>query len=156
LPEDLTATLAVDELARLRRRGRAQQYARTYLTREGYGFTLQSSQRVVPSDKGGRTGVFRHATLRRLAAAELGVPMPRGLVPTLLFAFSAIVFFSLGSFLAARQAAASDTDQIAALRAEIGALKRLRSETGTAGRSTETAVAGMDDQSRAALVAEIK
>src|SRR6185503_7977084 len=56
-----------------------------------------------------------------------------------------------------RQAAAADSDQIAALRAEVGALKRQRVETGTAGRSTETAVAGfMDDRSRAALVAEIK
>jgi len=85
--------------------------------------------------------------------------MPRGLVPTLLFTFSAILFLSLGSFLAARQAAAGDTDQIAALRAEVGALKRQRSETGTAGRtvSTETAVVGaMDDRSRATLVAEIK
>ena len=86
--------------------------------------------------------------------------MPRGLVPTLLFTFSAILFFSLGSFLAARQAAAGETDQIAALRAEIGALKRQRGETGTSGRTastTETAVVGgMDERSRAALVAEIK
>src|SRR5436190_15742961 len=86
--------------------------------------------------------------------------MPRGLVPTLLFTFSAILFFSLGSFLAARQAAAGETDQIAALRAEIGALKRQRGETGTSGRTastTETAIiGGMDERSRAALVAEIK
>jgi S1-C subfamily serine protease len=83
--------------------------------------------------------------------------MPRSLVPILLFTFSAILFFSLGSFLAARQAAAADTDQIAALRAEVGALKRQRETAGTAGRSTETAVAGMmDDRSRASLVAEIK
>lgn len=86
--------------------------------------------------------------------------MPRGLVPTLFFTFSAILFFSLGSFLAARQAAAGESDQIAALRAEVGALKRQRSETsGTAGRlaSSETAVVGaMDDRGRAALVAEIK
>jgi len=83
--------------------------------------------------------------------------MPRGAVPILLFTFSAILFFSLGSLLATRQAAAADSDQIAALRAEVGALKRQRSETGTAGRSTETAVAGlMDDRGRAALVAEIK
>src|SRR5437763_9143800 len=51
------------------------------------------------------------------AAAELGVPMSRGLIPTLLFAFSAIIFFGLGNLLAARQAASSDNDQIAALRA---------------------------------------
>jgi len=83
--------------------------------------------------------------------------MSRSAVPILLFTFSAILFFSLGSFLATRQAAAADTDQIAALRAEVGALKRQRAETGTAGRSTETAVAGaMDERARAALVAEIK
>ena len=83
--------------------------------------------------------------------------MSRGVVSILLFTFSAILFFSLGSLLATRQAAAADSDQIAALRAEVGALKRQRAETGTAGRSTETAVAGfMDDRGRAALVAEIK
>jgi S1-C subfamily serine protease len=83
--------------------------------------------------------------------------MPRGVVPILLLTLSAVLFFSLGSFLATRQAAAADSDQIAALRAEVGALKRQRLETGTAGRSTETAVAGfMDDRARAALVAEIK
>jgi S1-C subfamily serine protease len=82
--------------------------------------------------------------------------MSRNLVPVLLFTLSALLFFSLGSFLAARQAAAADSDQLAALRAEVGALKRQRAETGTAGRSTETAVAGMDDRSRAALVADIK
>jgi S1-C subfamily serine protease len=82
--------------------------------------------------------------------------MPRSVVPVLLFTFSAILFFSLGSFLATRQAAAADLDQIAALRAEVGALKRQRVETGTAGRSTETAVAAMDERSRAALVADIK
>jgi len=85
--------------------------------------------------------------------------MPRSFVPTLLFMFSAILFFGLGSFLAARQATAGESEQIAALRAEIGALRRQRtSETsGTMGRSTETAVVGaMDDHSRAALVTEIK
>ena len=83
--------------------------------------------------------------------------MSRGVVPILLFTLSAILFFSLGILLATRQAAAADSDQIAALRAEVGALKRQRVETGTVGRSTETAVAGlMDDRGRAALVAEIK
>src|SRR3954462_3099961 len=85
--------------------------------------------------------------------------MPRSLVPTLLFTFSAILFFSLGSFLAARQATAGESDQIAALRAEVGALKRQGASeiSGPAGRSTETAVVGaMDDHSRAALVSDIK
>jgi len=73
----------------------------------------------------------------------------------LLVTFSAILFFSLGSFLSARQTAAADTDQIAALRAEVGLLRRQRETQGTSGRSTETAVA-MDEHSRAALVADIK
>src|SRR5438874_2505957 len=83
--------------------------------------------------------------------------MTRGLVPTLLFTFSAILFFSLGNFLAARQATASENDQIAALRAELGALKRQRpaATSGTIGRVAESPVA-IDDRSRAALVADIK
>ena len=85
--------------------------------------------------------------------------MSRGLVPTLLLTLSAILFFSLGSFFATRTAAAGESDQIAALRAEVGALTRVRAReiSGTAGRSTETAVVGaMDDHGRAAKVAEIK
>ena len=84
--------------------------------------------------------------------------MSRGVIPTLLFAFSAIAFFGLGNLLAARQAATSDTDQIAVLRAEVGALERQRSGmAGTSGRTAEPAVvAAMDDRSRAALVADIK
>jgi S1-C subfamily serine protease len=82
--------------------------------------------------------------------------MTRGLIPTLIFAFSAIVFFSLGNLLAARAATATESDQIAALRAEVGALKRQRSEiSGTSGRVEATTTA-MDDHSRAALVADIK
>jgi hypothetical protein len=81
--------------------------------------------------------------------------MPRGLIPTLLFAFSALILFSLGNFLAARAASSSESDQIAALRAEVGALRRQRAETGTSGR-VEPAAGAMDDRSRAALVADIK
>jgi len=80
--------------------------------------------------------------------------MPRGLIPTLLIAFSAVIFFSLGNLLAARQAAAGDSDQIAELRAELGALRRQRVGVGTSGRIE--APAAMDDHSRAALVADIK
>ena len=82
--------------------------------------------------------------------------MPRGLLPTLLFTFSAIIFFSLGSLIATRAAASSENDHIAALRAEVGALKRQRLETsGTSGR-IEARAGAMDDSSRAALVADIK
>jgi S1-C subfamily serine protease len=68
------------------------------------------------------------------------------------------LFFGLGNLLAARQSTSGD-EQIAELRAEIGALRRQRSAvtTGTSGRTAETgAVATMDDHSRAALVADIK
>ena len=83
--------------------------------------------------------------------------MSRGLIPTLIFAFSAVLFFGLGNLLAARQATSGD-EQIAELRAEIGALRRQRAPTtGTSGRTVEAgAVATMDEHSRAALVAEIK
>jgi S1-C subfamily serine protease len=77
----------------------------------------------------------------------------------LLFAFSAIMFFSLGNFLAARQASASENDQIAALRAEVGALQRQHpGVSGTSGRTADPVAptAMMDDHSRAALVADIK
>jgi S1-C subfamily serine protease len=83
--------------------------------------------------------------------------MPRGLIPTLIFAFSAIIFFSLGNLLAARAATGTENDQIAALRAEVGALKRKSLETsGTSGRNDMAAVGTMDDRSRAALVTDIK
>ena len=82
--------------------------------------------------------------------------MSRGFIPTLLFALSGVIFFGLGSFLAARQTATNENDQIAALRAEVGALKRHRLETsGTSGR-TDTHAVAFDDHSRAALVADIK
>ncbi|NUS18181.1 MAG: trypsin-like peptidase domain-containing protein [Mesorhizobium sp.] len=71
------------------------------------------------------------------------------------------MFFGLGSFLAARQAAENENEQIAALRAELGSLKRQRAAeiSGTSGKTAEAhapAAAPMDDHSRAALVADIK
>ena len=83
--------------------------------------------------------------------------MSRGLIPTVLFAFSAVIFFGLGSLLAARQAATGDNEQIAALRAEVGALTRQRTDvSGTTGRMGDAALVGaLDDHSRAALVADI-
>jgi S1-C subfamily serine protease len=84
----------------------------------------------------------------------------RGTLPTLLFALSAVLFFGLGSFLAARQAAETENEQIAALRAEVGILRSQHREpatSGTSGRAVETKPAAMmDDESRAALVADIK
>jgi S1-C subfamily serine protease len=83
--------------------------------------------------------------------------MSRGLIPTLLIAFSAIIFFSLGNLFAARQSAATDNEQIAELRAEVGALRRLGGGvSGTTGHSPALPAVAMDDHSRAALVADIK
>jgi len=86
--------------------------------------------------------------------------MSRGLVPTLLFVLSAVLFFGLGSLFAARQTATTEEDQIAALRAEVGLLKRQQSTesaVATAGHLTDRKPVGtMDDQSRAALVDDIK
>jgi S1-C subfamily serine protease len=87
--------------------------------------------------------------------------MTRGFLPTLLFALSAVMFFGLGSFLAARQAAENENEQIAALRAEVGMLKRQRTDgaAATSGKVTEAHPAvtpPIDDHSRAALVADIK
>ncbi len=86
----------------------------------------------------------------------------RGFIPTLLFALSAVVFFGLGNFLAARQAAENENEQIAALRAELGVLRRQHPidsalTSGTSGRvATPKPATAMDDESRAALVADIK
>jgi hypothetical protein len=85
----------------------------------------------------------------------------RGFLPTLLFALSAVVFFGLGNFLAARQAAENENEQIAALRAEIGILRRQHPVdssliSGTSGRALTPKPTAMDDESRAALVADIK
>ncbi len=85
--------------------------------------------------------------------------MTRGFLPTLLFALSAVMFFGLGSFLAARQAAENENEQIATLRAEVTMLKRQRTEgaAATSGKTAEPHVAApIDDHSRAALVADIK
>jgi len=86
--------------------------------------------------------------------------MTRGFLPTLLFALSAVMFFGLGSFLAARQAAENENEQIAALRAEVTVLKRQRTEgaAATSGKATDARATGtpIDDHSRAALVADIK
>jgi S1-C subfamily serine protease len=85
--------------------------------------------------------------------------MTRGFIPTLLFALSAVMFFGLGSFLAARQAAENENEQIAALRAEVSVLKRQRTEGAapTSGKATDAhAAVPIDDHSRAALVADIK
>lgn len=83
----------------------------------------------------------------------------RGFLPTLLFALSAVVFFGLGNFLAARQAADNESEQIASLRAELVALKhqqRPDALAATSGHLGEHRPVPMDEGSRAALVNDIK
>ncbi|HTL45842.1 MAG TPA: serine protease [Vicinamibacterales bacterium] len=86
--------------------------------------------------------------------------MSRGFVPTLFFVLSAVLFFGLGSLFASRQSAATEEDQIASLRAEVGLLKRQQTAeaaVATAGHLTDRQPAApIDDQSRAALVNDIK
>src|SRR2546430_17620212 len=76
------------------------------------------------------------------AAATVEPPMTvRGVLPTLLFALSAIIFFGLGNYLAARQVQDAETEQIATLRAELGLLKPQRDAAGspTTGRTAPKA-----------------
>src|SRR6476646_5119897 len=81
-----------------------------------------------------------------------------GFLTTLIIAVSAVFFFGLGSFLTARQTADSESEQIAALRAELGMLRRQHTEPalGTTGRATAAKSAAMDTESRAAIVADVK
>ena len=83
--------------------------------------------------------------------------MTRRLLPTLLLGLSA-GFFGVGTSIAARLAAGTEIEQIAALRAELADLKRQRTETasGTSGLAVEsTAAMSMGESSRASLIADI-
>lgn len=68
----------------------------------------------------------------------------------------AVIFLGLGNYLAARQNATSE-ERISALIAEVELLRQreLHSPTGTTGRKTSMP-ASMDDESRAAIVADVK
>ena len=69
----------------------------------------------------------------------------------------AFIFFGLVNYLAARQNATSE-ESIAALRAEIELLRRREAmePTGTAGRRAVPAASMMDDDSRAAIIEDVK
>jgi S1-C subfamily serine protease len=81
----------------------------------------------------------------------------RRAVPAFLTVLFAFVFVGLGSYLGAPQNAGSE-ERLAALRAEINLLREREKQqmAGTAGRSASAAVGTMDDESRAAIVADVK
>jgi hypothetical protein len=78
-------------------------------------------------------------------------------IPVFVVIVFAFIFFGLVNYLAARQNATSE-ERIAALRAELQLLKQreLQRPTGTAGRHPAATASMMDDESRAALIADVK
>src|SRR3954465_10579528 len=92
-------------------------------------------------------------------AAELGVAMSTRRVFPALFLASvfALVFFGLGNYLGARASADSDV-RLAELRAEVELLRKRPTPevAGTSGTSRASAMAMMDDASRASLIADVK
>ncbi len=78
-------------------------------------------------------------------------------IPVVVVIVFAFIFFGLVNYLAARQNATSE-ERIAALRAEVQLLRQreLETATGTAGRHPVSTTSMMDDDSRAAIVADVK
>src|SRR6476620_6977360 len=80
----------------------------------------------------------------------------RRAVPAFLAIVFAFVFFGLGNYLAARQNASRE-ERIAALSAQIDSLRQHELATaGTAGRRPAPGANAMDDESRAAIIADVK
>jgi hypothetical protein len=81
----------------------------------------------------------------------------RRAVPAFIGIAFLVIFFGLANYLAARQNATSE-EQLAAMRAEIELLRQrdVLATAGTAGRTTAAPVSMMDDESRAAIVADVK
>lgn len=76
--------------------------------------------------------------------------------PVIIATAFALLFFGVGNYLGARQSADSDS-QLAALRAEIAQLKRRTTDAaGTAGRVAPSVALSTDDETRAAIVADVK
>src|SRR5262249_17991886 len=97
------------------------------------------------------------ASRRSGLAAELGVVFmsTRRAVPTAVLALVfASVFFGLGKYLAARQSAEAE-ERVAALRAEVDLLRR-QERLRPAGTSGVQPRQPIDDDSRAAIVADVK
>ena len=79
----------------------------------------------------------------------------RRAVPAVLASAFALLFFGLGNYLAARQGADS-ADRIAALRAEIDSLRRQQTPTATGTSGNGSAASGIDVESRASIVEDVK
>ena len=77
-------------------------------------------------------------------------------VPAVIASAFAILFFGLGSYLTARPSV--DAQQLAALRAEIELLRKQQppGPTGTSGTTMPAALDDYDDDSRAAIVEDVK
>jgi S1-C subfamily serine protease len=80
-------------------------------------------------------------------------------VPTVVASVVALLYFGVGSYLTARPSS-DDSEQIAALRAEIDQLRRTQPQplvaTGTSGVDAVAASTATDDSNRAAIVADVK
>ena len=78
-------------------------------------------------------------------------------IPVVVVIVFAFIFFGLVNYLAARQNATSE-ERIAALGREVQLLRQRESQipTGTAGRHVATPTSMMDDESRAAIIADVK
>jgi hypothetical protein len=81
----------------------------------------------------------------------------RRAVPVFVAILFGFIFFGLGNYLAARQNASSE-ESIAALRAEIELLRQreMHQTAGTTGRTPVATTSMMDDESRAAIVEDVK
>jgi len=81
----------------------------------------------------------------------------RRVFPAVLATVFALVFFGLGNFLGARASADGDV-RLAELRAEVELLRKrpVPDATGTSGTARASAMAMMDDASRASLIADVK
>jgi len=81
----------------------------------------------------------------------------RRVFPAVLASVFALLFFGLGNYLGARASADSDV-RLAELRAEVELLRKRPSPdvAGTSGTARASAMAMMDDASRASLIADVK